>query len=208
MPGTGPHTASLRTFGSYRKIAVVAVLICAAVMIVAAGGLYQYLPVVSGNSTGAKAVAPVSLQKNAVIAPVTTVPVNSPSGISAGATGLPTLTTMSVSSSDDSGSTINSDPVSQDLNFILSCKCGVYVRVNYTGSWSGTYGVNGDTRSAQYSGEKIFQIENAQGSVSASFQKEDSSDQKLAVEIYNNGKIVGSGSSTDPHGTVAITAEV
>lgn len=207
MPGTGPH-ASLRMFGRYRKNAVVAALVCAAVMIVAVCGLYQYLPAVSGGSTGAKAVAPVSFQKTAVAAPVTTVPVNSQSEISAGTTGLPTLTTMSVSSSDDSGSTINADPVSQDLNFILSCKCGIYIRVNYPGSWSGTYGVNEDTRSAQYSGEKIFQIENAQGTVSASFQKEDRSDQRLLVEIYNNGKIVGSGSSMEPKGSVAITADI
>jgi hypothetical protein len=204
--GTVLHSGHSRIFTGHSKTAVVAILLCAAVLIVAAGGMY--LPFAGGKSTGGKAVAPASLQKNAEVVPVTSLPAAVTPGaatrVSADSTGLPTLTTLAASSSG----AIDADPISQDLNFILSCKCGVYVRVDYPGSWSGTYGVNKDTRSAQYSGEKIFQIENAQGTLSALFQKEDASGQKLLVEIYNNGKIVGSGSSTDPKGTVAITADV
>ncbi|MFA5330847.1 MAG: hypothetical protein WC342_00565 [Methanoregula sp.] len=199
-------TAVSHSFTGYRKIAAVLVLLCAVVVIVAVGGLYQYFPVVGGNSTGVSTASPAPLQKNAVTVPVTTLPLSSPSGISAGATGLPTITTIAISSGTEAQS--NSDPLSQDLNFIVSCKCGVYVRVVSAGSWSGTYGLDGDMRTASYSGEKIFQIENAQGAVSASFQKEDSSAQDLSVQIYNNGNLVASGSSSDSNGSVSITADV
>lgn len=202
---TGPGRRKpelMHSFTGYRKIAAGAVLLCAVILIVVTGGLYQYLPIAGGNSTA----SPAPLQKNAVTVPVTTLPLNSPSGISVSSTGLPTITTIAVSQGTETQ--INSDPISQDLNFIVSCKCGVYVRVVSAGSWSGTYGLDGDLRTASYTGEKIFQIENAQGSVSAAFQKEDSSDQVLSVEIYNNGVLVASGSSTDAKGSVLITADV
>jgi hypothetical protein len=67
---------------------------------------------------------------------------------------------------------------------------GVYVEVNYLGSFAGTYGVDDNLTSVRNSGDRIFAIDNITGNISATFQKEDdSSKHDLTVQIWKDGTV-------------------
>jgi len=87
---------------------------------------------------------------------------------------------------------------------------GVYVKVSYIGAWKGSYGVTGSTKEVARSGEVILQVEDAKGTVEASFQKDDTSTKThtLSVEIYKNGTLLKGDSTTVPQGRVSISANV
>jgi hypothetical protein len=85
---------------------------------------------------------------------------------------------------------------------------GVWVRVNYLGAWTGSYGKAGALLKVADSGLRQFQVENPTGSIQASFRKDDSSSHDLTVEIYRNGAVIKRGNTTAPRGTVDITVTV
>lgn len=87
---------------------------------------------------------------------------------------------------------------------------GTYVRVNYIGSFSGEYGMPGALLTARNSGDRAFEVENATGTVSALFKKLDGSTKQhaLTVEIWKNGKILKSDTTTEPYGEVSISSAV
>ena len=65
---------------------------------------------------------------------------------------------------------------------------GVFVKVSYIGGFSGTYGVNNVTEKVRNSGEKLYEITNATGNVSATFKKEDGSTKHdIIVESLKTG---------------------
>lgn len=84
---------------------------------------------------------------------------------------------------------------------------GVYVKVNYLGSYSGKYGMEGSMATATDSGEKAFEVVNATGLVTATFKKTDSSTKphELKVEIWKDGKVLKYDATTAPKGEVTIT---
>jgi len=82
---------------------------------------------------------------------------------------------------------------------------GVWVRVNYLGAWTGTYGKAGSIVKVADSGLRQYQIENPTGSIQASFRKDDSTSHDLTVEIYRNGAVIKRGNTTLPRGTVDIS---
>jgi hypothetical protein len=84
---------------------------------------------------------------------------------------------------------------------------GVWVRVDYLGSWQGSYGKAGDLIPAIDSGVRQFQIENPNSTIQASFQKQDGSSHELVVEIYKNGAVIKRGTTTAPKGSVEISAD-
>jgi len=82
---------------------------------------------------------------------------------------------------------------------------GVFVKVSYLGGFSGTYGVNGVMQNVKNSGERMYEITNATGNVSASFKKEDrSSNHEIIVELWKNGKSIISAKNSTPFGTASI----
>jgi hypothetical protein len=87
---------------------------------------------------------------------------------------------------------------------------GVYVKVSYIGAWKGTYGETGSVKSVSRSGTALLEIEDASGTVEATFQKDDTSTKghELLVEIYKNGTLLQSGSTTDYQGQVSVLASV
>lgn len=87
---------------------------------------------------------------------------------------------------------------------------GTYVRVNYIGSFSGEYGIPGEMLTARNSGDRAFAIENANGTVTATFKKLDGSTKQhvLTVEIWKNGKLLKSDTTTEPYGEVSISSPV
>ena len=82
---------------------------------------------------------------------------------------------------------------------------GTYVEVDYIGSFSGTYGADGVLEKAQDSGNRLYAIENANGTISASFRKLDRSTKHgLTVQIWKDGKAVKFADNSSAYGIVTI----
>lgn len=82
---------------------------------------------------------------------------------------------------------------------------GTYVEVDYLGSFSGTYGANGVLEKVQNSGNRVYTVENATGTISAKFQKQDrSTNHDLTVQIWQDGKAVKSDTNSSAYGIVNI----
>lgn len=86
---------------------------------------------------------------------------------------------------------------------------GIYVHIIYIGSWKGTYGMRSDLQTAIDSGDRYYEVVNATGTVTADFQKQDSSTKHdFTVEIYKDGKVLETGTTKDAFGKVSISADV
>jgi len=86
---------------------------------------------------------------------------------------------------------------------------GVYVKVSYLGGFSGSYGVQGAMIKIRDSGDRLYPVENATGTITASFRKEDrSTTHELDVEIFKNGKALTFGKNQTAYGAVSISAAV
>jgi hypothetical protein len=84
---------------------------------------------------------------------------------------------------------------------------GIFIRVDYIGSWSGIYGTAAEILKVKNSGERLYEIENPNGTVFAGFKKLDGSAHPLTVEIYKNGQVIKTGTSSDSDAVVNITAD-
>jgi uncharacterized lipoprotein YajG len=83
---------------------------------------------------------------------------------------------------------------------------GVFVKVSYLASFNGTYGVNGVMQNVRNSGDKVYEIINATGNVTATFKKEDGSTKHdITIELWKNGKLLMSAKNTTPFGVASIT---
>jgi hypothetical protein len=86
---------------------------------------------------------------------------------------------------------------------------GVIVRIDYIGSFSGSIGSNGQIQPVKNSGTQVYTLDNATGTVTASFKKEDATTKHaLTVAIYKNGNLLKSGSTTSAYGNIDISAAV
>ena len=86
---------------------------------------------------------------------------------------------------------------------------GVYVHINYLGSWQGTYGMPSDPQKTVDSGDRLYEVLNATGTVQASVAKRDSSTRHdLTVEIYKDGKLLTSGVTSAAFGSVTLSVDV
>ena len=83
---------------------------------------------------------------------------------------------------------------------------GVWVRIQYDGQYSASYGTSGRIREVTTSGEQYYQIPAKDQIVDATVQKLDASGDLLTVSIYYNGARFASSSSTKPYGTAEIHA--
>lgn len=87
---------------------------------------------------------------------------------------------------------------------------GVFVHINYLGGFKGNYG-DPDmlTDVPGNSGDRVWEVENVtNGTVQASFEKLDGSSHELLVEIYNDGKVLTSGTTTVGHGEVTLSVNL
>ena len=86
---------------------------------------------------------------------------------------------------------------------------GVYVMVSYIGGFDGTYGMEGNMTTMQNSGNRAFIVENATGTVSATFHKEDDSTKhEIVVDIYKDGKSLKEARNSSSYGEASVTATV
>jgi hypothetical protein len=81
---------------------------------------------------------------------------------------------------------------------------GVWVRVAYPGTFTGSIGTPGDIREVTNSGDLFYQISTTNGTVAVSLQKMDGSANKLEIEVYKNGAMVAQDSTIAPKGIVDI----
>jgi hypothetical protein len=81
---------------------------------------------------------------------------------------------------------------------------GVWVRVSYPGTFTGSIGTPGDIRQVTNSGDLFYQISTINGTVAVSLQKTDGSSDKLLIEVYKNGAMVKQDSTIAPKGFVEI----
>jgi hypothetical protein len=77
---------------------------------------------------------------------------------------------------------------------------GVWVRVTYPGTYTGSIGMPGDLHASTDSGDRFYQISTTNGTVAVSLKKTDGSSDKLNVEIYKNGVLVKQASTIAPKG--------
>jgi len=85
---------------------------------------------------------------------------------------------------------------------------GVWVRIQYGGEYTASYGTSGRIREVAASGEQYYQIPAKDQIVDAAVQKLDASGDLLTVSIYYNGARFASSSTTKPYGTAEIHADL
>ena len=82
---------------------------------------------------------------------------------------------------------------------------GVFVKVSYIGGFNGTYGMNGAMQQVKNSGNRLYEITNATGNISATFIKEDGSTKHdITVELWKDGKSLTSAKNSTPFGKASI----
>jgi len=84
---------------------------------------------------------------------------------------------------------------------------GVWVHVNYLGSWKGTYGMPDTQVKITDSGDRAYEVDNANGTVTASFWKLDGSSHDIVVEIYKNGTLLSHGVTSARFGKVTLSVD-
>ena len=93
--------------------------------------------------------------------------------------------------------------------FVTVPEKGVYVRVSYLGGFAGTYGMEGNMTTMRNSGDRVFVVEDATGTVSATFHKEDGSMRhEIVVEIYKDGKVQQVAKNSSSYGEASVTYSV
>lgn len=86
---------------------------------------------------------------------------------------------------------------------------GVFVKVSYLGAFNGTYGMNGAMQQVKNSGDRVYEITNATGNVTATFYKQDeSTTHDITVGLWKNGVSLTSAKNSTPFGKVSISYKV
>jgi hypothetical protein len=175
-----PPASRGRSTGLPKKAILGIVLAIVVILIVAAGALFV-LPMLGSGSAG------------------------TPSGTSSGSS---TGTGSSAGTSSGSALTADKVVVKETTRPVIPAE-GVYVSVDYLGSWKGTYGMPSDPQSAADSGARYYEVVNATGLVNAVFEKKDSSTKHdLTVQIYRNGALLATGKTGASYGKVTVSADV
>jgi hypothetical protein len=85
---------------------------------------------------------------------------------------------------------------------------GVWVLVKDEGPYSGSAGAPERFRTINAAGNHAYQLSVKDELVMATIQKRSKTGEKLTVEIYNEGKLIKSGSVSSPEGTVSISVDL
>ena len=79
---------------------------------------------------------------------------------------------------------------------------GVWIRVTYPGTYTGTYGLPGQQAQVTDTGDHFYQVATVEGPVDASIKKQDGSANNLEVAVYKDGNLIKKESTTRPMGTI------
>jgi hypothetical protein len=172
---------------NFSTIAAIAILILAV-----AGGMFIY-------SNSLQAIPPVSPGT------VTTLPVTPAATTSA--TPAQTISVQTTSVPEQTPTPlVTPQPTTRPA--VIIPDTGVWVRVQYAGSFTGQVGISGGMRQVSGSGEQFYQIPTIDGVVEAMIQKQDGSGNVLAVEIYKNGTLVKRSTIMAPRGSIDIHVDL
>jgi len=128
-----------------------------------------------------------------------------PASTSGGTTSTPTITGATMSSTPTVSGTLM---IPKETPAVTLPSTGVWVHVNYIGGFVGNYGIPSDLQTATDSGEKLYEVLNATGTVQAAIAKTDSSTRHaITVEIYKNGKVLTSGTTDASLGKVTLSVD-
>lgn len=108
-------------------------------------------------------------------------------------TNLPSQTAVTVRPAPDTASVEAPSPIPA---------YGVWAKISYNGNYTGTITTNGMQRDVSGSGDKILQLIITSGMIESSITKEDGSAMPLSLEIYKDGTLIGTATTTTPRGTV------
>jgi len=117
--------------------------------------------------------------------------------------------TATAASSGSAGATKTPTIIIATTTPVTVPSSGVTVKVDYIGSFSGTYSTNGETTKIKNSGTRIYQVANATGSVTAVVQKGDNTaTHALTVTIYKDGSQLATNSTSASYGQATVRAAV
>jgi hypothetical protein len=85
---------------------------------------------------------------------------------------------------------------------------GFWVKVTYSGTFSGVVGKPGLLKDVDDSGDHFYQISTTDGPVWVSIRKSDGSSAELAVDVYKDGALIKRAATTAPKGIVEFEASV
>jgi|GEM_PF-615197 len=162
-----------------KTIALAAIII---VILAIAGGAYIYSTMPGENPVGPS------------------VPVITPT-ITTAVTTIPTLTVQQTTAPETT-------EVPPPQPTVMVPQKGVWVKVDYTGNYTGRIGASGDLKQVNASGEQYYQLAITEGIVEATIQKQDGSGRVLTIEVYQNGKMVARSTKATPGATVDLRVEL
>lgn len=113
----------------------------------------------------------------------------------------PDATTKTTNTSSDTSAADTSS--SSDSSSTTDAASGIQIQVDYSGSWSGSYGDETGQQSVDGSGTKTIDLSGNPSIVSAVFQKKDSGSGTLTVNILKDGSVVESKSTSAEYGVVS-----
>jgi len=163
-------------------------------IIACAAGIYFFAPSLAGNF----ATKPAT-----VVTPQATVPVTATTVITEQPTVI--ITQQPVITPEV---TATETAVPQETLAGIPQLSGVWVRIEYTGNYTASYGTSGRMKEITGTGDQYYQIPAKNEIVDAVVQKLDESGNLLRVSIYNDGKVAESGSTSSPHGTAEIHTDL
>jgi len=172
--------------GSGRRRAVIMVAAAVVVILLLAGGAFIYWNFLKGTGSEGDGTASTTSVP-------TTLPTTVATPTPAHTTATPVATTVA---------TPEPTPV------VLIPETGVWVRVIYPGTFKGTVGTAAGPQEVRDTGDKFYSIPTSEGIVSAAVQKTDGSGDELLVEVYKNGNLVKSASTTVPKGIVELVVDL
>ena len=162
-----------------KTIALAAIII---VILAISGGAYIYSTMPGENPVGPS------------------VPVITPT-ITTAVTTIPTLTVQQTPAPETT-----EGPTDQPTMMVP--QKGVWVKVDYTGNYTGRIGASGDLKQVNASGEQYYQLAITEGIVEATIQKQDGSGRVLTIEVYQNGTMVARSTKATPGATVDLRVEL
>ncbi len=193
--------SSTNTMAITSAIAILAVIALVAGAYLVAPSLFGQgvppLPPVTTAPTEDLTLVPTPVPATVVIPGVTT---------AAGTTATPLSATVAIPAVTTAATMVTTLPASAAE--VIIPETGVWLRVNYEGSFSGSAGAPGRFINITGSGDTLHRLPVKDEIVSATIQKQDNSGRKLTVEIYEGGKLVRSVSVTAPKGTVNMNADL
>jgi hypothetical protein len=85
---------------------------------------------------------------------------------------------------------------------------GVWVKVTYTGQFTGTVGTPGRLNDVVPNGGNLYQVPTKDGPVVVSIQKSDGTSAELTIEVYKDGVLMKRAATNAPKGTVEFEASL